>query len=372
MILSLISFVGVGLLPGAPAHATVDDMPGSSERAARITRIQTAVPEFTDDTRLSAIRTVGQGVDSHKKKTRDTRARKKATKTVSRARERAHPLPQQIEYRFGARTFVVLDTNNRALKSIQSGKGLATVSDLSDKSVLLPLQAGCLPETELALATIQDRLDVHHQADKFFLFLESWRNPGPVGSSVDESFYEALDRTAGTDDAVFFYDVMLADFVTSFAPQGGKKWSLQERHDALLKAFLTVRQYRGFIEAASYALVLPADVPLPARLSRYDYGTVLQDQFSFRHQLNVLTEMNGGDIALVVDLLQQHLREHALPDPLWSTYNPVQPFGTLFTERLTRFVYAGIVPGADGQVLFKRHQDRTSALARRIREAAGT
>ena len=36
--------------------------------------------------------------------------------------------------------------------------------------------------------------------------LETWRN----GS---ESFYHALDRTAGTEESVFFYDAMLGDFI---------------------------------------------------------------------------------------------------------------------------------------------------------------
>jgi hypothetical protein len=99
-------------------------------------------------------------------------------------------------------------------------------------------------------------------------FLQSWRNG-------DESFYEGLDRTAGTKDSVFFFDAMLGDFRGLFAggaSDGGATLpgGPQQAHDALHDAFLAYRQYRGFREAVAHALVLPPDVPLPARLHRYE------------------------------------------------------------------------------------------------------
>src|SRR6185503_21020214 len=97
-------------------------------------------------------------------------------------------------------------------------------------------------------------------------FLHAWRNG-------DESFYEALDRTAGTKDAVFFYDAMLSDFRTQFGSGDAGHTlgrGLQVAHDALHDAFLAYRQYRGFREAVAWSLVLPPGRALPKRLQRYE------------------------------------------------------------------------------------------------------
>ncbi|MCK5940813.1 MAG: hypothetical protein KAI24_02490, partial [Planctomycetes bacterium] len=73
---------------------------------------------------------------------------------------------------------------------------------------------GMLPEADLLVADLQARMDGDRSADAFMRFLELWRNG-------DESFYEALDRTAGTQDSVFFYDAMLGDFVATFGKGRG-------------------------------------------------------------------------------------------------------------------------------------------------------
>ena len=77
---------------------------------------------------------------------------------------------------------------------------------------LRALLRGFLPDQDLALASMLRELDHDRGADEFSSVLEEWRDG-------DESFYRALDRTAGTQDSVFFYDAMLGDFIARCVPE---------------------------------------------------------------------------------------------------------------------------------------------------------
>ncbi len=276
--------------------------------------------------------------------------------------ERVFPLPQQVMYRFGFRELLALDDKNKALAAAIRKRKAPGLADVDTKAQLEALLNGGLPETELAIAEIQRRLDIDVSADRFAQFLETWRNWGPYG---EESFYEALDRTAGTPEEVFFYDAMLADFVGNFAPEVGKRWTLQTQHDKNQHAFLTYRQYRGFIEAASYALVLAPDVGLPSRLKRYDYDAVSGEQFALRHQLDLMLEFEKGDVAATLVALREFLAKHPLPSPIWDPYDPVGAFGSEVKERLS-----GATGNVSGFQYWKRSRDRRAALAEKVRAAA--
>jgi hypothetical protein len=123
-----------------------------------------------------------------------------------------------------------------------------------------------VPDADKALGSLLFQLDADEGGAEFSLFLQGWRNE-------KESFYEALDRTAGTKDSLFYYDAMLHDFTDRFA-KGSKgkalKQSLVTAQDALHDSFLALRQYRGFREAVAWTLVIPPSSPLPHRLQRYE------------------------------------------------------------------------------------------------------
>lgn len=201
------------------------------------------------------------------------------------------------------------------------------------KEALAALLAGLPPDLDLALAALLQRLDRDPGADRFFAFLESWRND-------EESFYQALDRTAGTEDSVFFFDAMLDDFVVNFLPKHDPAFafirgSLQAAHDALHDAFLVYRQYRAFREALAFSLVLPRGVPLPPTLARYEakpkQGYCLREQAAL---LLALCGQNPGEAAALIAKGAE-----PLPDPLWSKrYDPFAAFNREFNARLPAMV----------------------------------
>lgn len=174
---------------------------------------------------------------------------------------------------------------------------------------------GLMPDADRLLAELERELDSDRSADRFAAFLESWRNG-------DESFYEALDRTAGTEDSVFFYDVMLGDFVAGFAKQSkGVKKGLNAAHDALHDGFLCYRQYRAFREALALSLVLPPDVPLPQHLQRYEEK--LSGSYSLRQQVLMMLALHDFDPMAVVKLVTENAEP--LSNPLWANRHDPYP-----------------------------------------------
>ncbi len=364
--------------PGAAnpaAHAFLKKHGGQKAEdgfADLILRVSAEVPEFLaggerEDPRLRALRALAAALEQTEPTEAAGRTRfKKRQVSESRAPAgpRVFPLPREIFYRFGNRAFEALDPDSkRVAAALKKGEAPAA-EDLAAANRLDYLLRGCLPETELALAEIERRLDVQQGGDRLAQFLESWRNYGPQG---EESFYEALDRTAGTDEEVFFYDAMLAAFVGEFAGEAGKRWSRNEQHANHQQAFLTYRQYRGMIEATAFSLVLPQDLPLPARLARYDYGAVAEGLFSLRHEIDLLAVLHDGDAERVVEEVRAFLAGHLLPEPLWERYDPLADFGRAVREAVEKKVFG---EGLSMREAWERQRDARLRLTENIREAA--
>ena len=232
---------------------------------------------------------------------------------------------------------------------------------------LRALLQGYPNDLDLAFAACLADVDNDTTADAFALFLESWRNG-------DESFYRALDRTAGTKGEVFYYDAMLGEFMAKFA-SGDKKDSipkkgLQSAHDALHNGFLTYRQYRGLREAFALSLVLPADVKLPKNLTRYE--TAPTGQFSLRDDVQMLLALSNGAVDEPTRSLVMGAKP--MPSPLWSeNYEPLQPFFDAFAktarrdQRRLRIAAGGDrqVSGAARRGVEKDRRDRAHGADRR-------
>lgn len=275
----------------------------------------------------------------------------KKSKTADRA-EVSDPALTEIRYEFGSRTFVGL--TKKSVAALKHGK-----NPLSNNCKIMWGSRGCLPDTELIVAQIQYQLDVCRSGDRFMGFLNSWRNG-------DESFYEALDRTAGTENELFYYDAMLGDFVGQFAKDDGKKWDLGTRQNNISQGFLTYRQYRAFIETISWSLVLPPDTPLPAQLSRYDYSSVTRPSLSTRHVIDLYLDHNKGDVAATVAVFAKLLANKPLPDPLWtSNYTPVSYLFERFQADMNVMVQAS---GVHTDSMLQRINDSRRRLAASLKE----
>ncbi|MBL8756766.1 MAG: hypothetical protein JNK15_25945 [Planctomycetes bacterium] len=217
------------------------------------------------------------------------------------------PLFRRVDYVFGLGTV--------------EPRGTAAAKPGTDAVVLHHALTGLAPNADKALAALLRRLDTDTAGDDFAAFLHAWRNG-------DESFYEALDRTAGSKDSVFFYDVMLGDFRTHFAKGEHKlAGSLQQAHDALHDAFLAYRQYRGFREAVAWSLVLPPDVPLPLRLRRYEDKPA--GSYSLRQQITMVAAALDHDLAGLVDAIAKEAPP--LSRPIWAkAHDPYPPWNARF------------------------------------------
>ncbi len=217
---------------------------------------------------------------------------------------------------------------------------------------------GLMPDADRLLAELERELDSDRAADQFAAFLESWRNG-------DESFYEALDRTAGTEDSVFFYDVMLGDFVAGFAKKSKDiKKGLNASHDALHEGFLCYRQYRAFREAVALSLVLPPDVPLPQHLKRYEEK--LTGSYSLREQVLMTLALHGFDPMAVVKLVTENA--DPLSNPLWGNRHDPYPAWTRSFEA----AIPGMVEDAGSTDAFlKMGIEKRQSDARKIRKIAG-
>ena len=241
------------------------------------------------------------------------------------------PLPRRVDYLFGTGTIVRCSGKDAPVpKPAGKPNGKPAVPDLTPLHQAL---LGAVPDADKALAVLLQRLDHDHGADAFAAFLQSWRNG-------DESFYEALDRTSGTKDSVFFFDVMLDDFRSTFGHGKGAAalaGGLQGAHDALHDAFLTYRQYRAFREAIAWSLVLPPDIALPARLARYEQKVA--GAYSLRQQVVMVAAALDHDLTKVLAAVNDGTP--ALPQPIWAGKHDPYPnwsahFAALQTTMIER------------------------------------
>lgn len=252
-------------------------------------------------------------------KSKEIEVKSKASPEGARALAAELPFPIYTEYVFGARSIRPAlganhkpkDAKHRAVEEMQA------------------LLAGYPPNLDLAFAECLAAVNRDTAADEFALFLETWRNG-------EESFYRALDRTAGTPGGVFFFDAMLSDFTTKFVKSDdGKatnlKWSLNAAHDALHDSFLAYRQYRAFREAFALSIFLAPDARLPESLRRYE--TAREGLFSLRDHVEMLLALSKGDPEPAIALLTS--TAPPLPRPLWSAkYEPLEPFFAAFAAKL--------------------------------------
>lgn len=290
-----------------------------------------------------------ESLDSYAKRELVTEGQKfkfKKRKNKGADREEDRLALMELRYQFGER--IIVGRNKKAASLLKRGK-----DPITDNARLAWIGRGCHPETERIVAQIQGDLDVFETGDRFMAFMESWR-------AGNESFYDVLDRTAGTQESVFYYDAMLGDFVSKFAKKEGKAWSLGQRQDNVAQSFLTYRQYRAFVEAISWAIVLPPNVALPDRLKRYDYSSVPDGLMSTRHVVDLYMDYHEYDVAKLIEAIQKLLRSEPLPDPLWSdTYSPVSMLNAKFQAEMH-----GIVEerGCHTDMMVRRAQDvKTSA-----------
>jgi hypothetical protein len=277
-----------------------------------------------------------------------------------------HELPCAIrhEYLWGHRTVRAIE--KRPPLSAGAGKDAVSVPLDSPAEELLAALRGLHPDLDLALAGALAELDVDSEADKLALFLESWRNG-------QESFYRALDRSAGTKEAVFYFDAMLGEFQARFAPKGtpgGEELkSLKQLHDALHDAFLVYRQYRAMREAAACTAVLPFTIRLPRCLQRYDTS---KEGYALRDDLLILAEIDGHDPLPGLRMIHETMT--ALPRPLWSTqgkYEALQPFQRSFDLRLKKSIADHQEAGfLSSEVLRGAAAGERLEVANRIRELA--
>ena len=198
------------------------------------------------------------------------------------------------------------------------------------------LREGAIPDGELAIASILRRLDVEPRAEALAQYVEYWRNGA-------ESFYEALDRTAGSPDGIFFYDRMLDDYAMRFLSEDDRKskgflfGARDYSHDRFHESFLTLRQYRSFLEAIAHTLVLPPDVKLPTRLKLYEFREEGSTALSLRDEIDILLADSNGDVSKVLDFVAAFLKEHPLPAILWEhdSYKPLEAFGESVIAKIT-------------------------------------
>lgn len=326
-------FTAVTLCIGAATAQAADDV-----QKVTANGIDTALEAFgkqsarTQKTTLAAVRAAVDAVENDylrsvrvciaegkrlvsKSKLKSRRKRRRSDE-VPRWRQQLS-FPVGHEYAFGiAKAFKVEPTGKRTSTSRRAAS--------DRRASLAAMLKGHLPDLDQALAAILHRLDGDRSADQFSRLLESWRY-GP------ESFYDALDRTAGTDRSVFFYDAMLDDFILRCVPKRHADYralrsSLQQAHDALHTAFLTYRQYRAFREAAALSLLLPPGTELPASLSRYDDAA--GSMYSTREQLSMLLCAAKQDIVAVITGITKSAK--ALPRSLWDeNYDPFPAFQSL-------------------------------------------
>lgn len=296
------------------AHDAVADFERRSKRAQKqqVTELVDAVAAvhspYASGVRDAAAAAT-ERLDERARKLRTKRARKKAPKSGDAP---AWSLPATTHYVFGP-------------ANVTPVPGKRSVVQQRERSVPVELALLGMPtQADRAVAELMARLDTQRSADAFGMFLETWRNG-------DESFYQALDRTAGGSDGVFYYDAMLSDFVQAFSKGRDPVYKeLRKSHDAahhaLHHAFLTYRQYRAFREAVALSLVLPPDVPLPKHLRRYEH---VSHGYSLRDMVTMVHASVGFDAFAVVDQIAANAAP--LPTPLWSaTYDPFEAWDQVF------------------------------------------
>jgi hypothetical protein len=273
------------------------------------------------------------------------------------------PMPLRVVYCFGDHAVVPRPVAGSAFAKVTKAAAKPKPqagTQARDPILVQHTLLGCPPDADLALAALLQRLDTDAHLDAFASFLERWQHG-------DEPFYAALDRTAGQADGLLYLDAMLDDFVASCG--GAHAAELRQSHDqaqaALHRAFLAYRQYRGLREAIAWSALLPADVPLPAHLARYE--AVDPKGYSLRQQVVMVLAALDHDLERLVAAV--NAVAPPLPSPLWQgRYEPMAAWQQIVTCLQPKMLAE--VRSTDeflAHVLAERR-----VLALRLREIAGT
>lgn len=341
---------------------------GKSAQQAALEKLAGSLP----DTPLAkALVAASQAADRPGEARAARRAEHRGKRTIA-FEDEPRALPVRVVYAFGLGTIEPVGGDKGAkpapaahatkAKDKGTGKDKDTAEPAAAERDPIDMQQallGCLPGSDRALAAIERDLDGDARGDGYAAFLQSWRNG-------QESFYEALDRTSGTKDSVFFFDAMLDDFRGQFGGGHGSAklaGGLQAAHDALHEAFLAYRQYRGFREAVAWSLVLPPDLPLPARLQRYEQAPA--GSYSLRQQVVMVAAVLDHDHAALAKAIADGAPP--LPEPIWSAgYDPYPAWNALFRGKLD----AMIDRAGSSDAFLQRAQDERRELAAQIQAAA--
>ena len=327
---------GTGAPPGVPAEAAAEahrlaaafqkKYRGRSEKRFEelLHQVEEQVPEVSAQTGSRQVASLRE-ILSTSRDLPDTKTRKRSGREST-----AHQAPdsaQAIVYRFGTRSFQATDPKNRRLIQRLLKQPSLEADMLSAQTRLEWTLQGALADAELLVAVLEAELDVLRDLDELALLLESWKHQGPL------SFYQELDRATRTGEEVFYLDSQLEKFVDAMAPRVGRRWSPEQKRQKFHSSFLTYRQYRSFIEAVAWSLVLPPDLPLPAHLARYDYGAVEGSGDSVRHELDILLDEQAGDSRAVVSEVRQVIESCPFPAVPWQSYSLAAEFNQHFSRQ---------------------------------------
>lgn len=203
------------------------------------------------------------------------------------------PFPTASSYRFGLGTVEPIEITG------PDGRRLSRSKQAAERHAreLDAMLEGRLPGLDRALASLLRELDDERAMDLEAAFLESWTNGA-------ETFYEALDRTAGRMEGVFHYDAMLEEWSRYCVPKDHPdravfRRGLDEQIRGFQEAFLSYRSYRSVREMLALALLLGPDDRLPEPLGRYESNGG-DGTHSTRECVEVVLSVHGRDPRAVV------------------------------------------------------------------------
>lgn len=224
---------------------------------------------------------------------------------------------------------------------------------------------GAIAAGDPSLTPIAGRLlasiDTDRSVQCFAAFLGRWRNG-------EESFYQALVRTAGSGEGVFHYDAMFAEWQRTCVPKGDAaiatfRRSTDDAQRGFRKSFEAYWHYRSLREAFVASVLLDPDVPLPAGLQRFEQA--LAGGYSMRDCFVLLAALHHDDVLAMAEAFVTAMRP--MPERHWSSDDHVyEDFQAMFAAALPRMLE--LAPHTDQ--LLAQSKDRLRARHRAISSAA--
>lgn len=274
-----------------------------------------------DDPYLRSLQPYGAaGAKSDKPRHKSLKVSKRKMKSETSV-DNSKTLVEQMPFRSrGEYRFAYGDIATREPVATKRGTSKRKKQRARLQAELEDLLAGHAIDSDYALAAILRQLDTDRSADKHAVFLDSWRNGA-------ETFYQALERTAGSSKGVFCYDAMLSDWVRRCVPKKHEDRktlirSLDNTQTAFYQTAATYRAYRSVRELVALSLVLPPNVRLPELLAKR-YEDNGGGSYSTRDVVDLILAAHDGDVAATVRTIVSHLER--MPITPWKRgYNSVQ------------------------------------------------